>query len=207
MEGTVGKRALRGLSWIGRIRGGIDPSGPVTIGGCRTWFRRADGFRGERDDMAQAARVAVVGGGIGGLVAAAFAARAGAQVTLFERMSETGGRGRSRSEKGFTFNMGPHALYLGGPAMAALRELGIEPAGKSPQTSGGMGIFAGKLHALPGGAVSLLTTGLLRVSEKLELAGLLSRVPKLVAEARPDVSVGEFLAGKVRSERVRELLL
>ena len=156
--------------------------------------------------MAQAARVAVVGGGIGGLTAAAFAARAGAQVTLFERMAETGGRGRSRDERGFTFNLGPHALYLGGPAMAALRELGIEPAGKSPDTSGGLGWLDGRLHALPGGAVSLLTTGLLGLSEKLELGGLLSRVPKLVAEASPSVSVSEYLAAKVRSPRVRELL-
>ena len=70
--------------------------------------------------MAQAARVAIVGGGIGGLAAAAFAARAGAQVTVFERLSEPGGRARTRDDHGFAFNMGPHALYVGGAGMAAL---------------------------------------------------------------------------------------
>ena len=160
-----------------------------------------------RGQMARAARVAVVGGGIGGLAAAAFAARAGAQVSLFERMGQSGGRGRSRDEHGFTFNMGPHALYLEGPAIAALRELGIEPAGRSPAASGGLGYRAGRLHALPGGAVSLLTTGLLNLTEKLELGGLLSRVPRFVAEASPEVSIGELLRAKVRSPRVRDLLL
>src|SRR5262245_30786183 len=157
--------------------------------------------------MAQAARVAVVGGGLGGLVAAAFAARAGAQVTLFERMADAGGRGRSREERGFTFNMGPHALYLKGPAIGALRELGIEPAGRSPAPTGGLGYLDGRLHALPGGSVSLLTTGLLGLSEKLELAGLLSRMSRLVDEADSAVPVGEYLRTVVRSARVRDLLL
>src|SRR5262245_23273593 len=125
--------------------------------------------------MAQAARVAIVGGGIGGLVAAAFAARAGARVTLFERLSEPGGRARTRDERGFRFNMGPHALYLGGAAMAALHELGIDPAGGTPPTSGGLAYRAGQLHALPGGAVSLLSTGLFGIGDKLEFGRLLTR--------------------------------
>jgi phytoene dehydrogenase-like protein len=157
--------------------------------------------------MARAKTVAVVGGGIGGLSAATFAARAGARVTLFERMSEPGGRGRSRDEAGFVFNMGPHALYLQGEAMAALRELGIDPPGNSPPTSGGLAWADGRLHALPGGAVSLLSTGLLGASEKLELAGLMARMAKLAAAGDPGLSIGAFLERNVRSPRVRELLL
>ncbi len=157
--------------------------------------------------MAQAARVAVVGGGIAGLAAAAFAARAGARVTLFERMSETGGRARTRVERGFAFNMGPHALYLAGAAMAALRELGIDPAGRSPATSGGLAYCDGRLHALPGGAVSLLTTGLLGPAEKLEFGRLLTRLPKLDTAAETGRTLGEFLAREVRSLRVREVVL
>ena len=156
--------------------------------------------------MAQEARVAVVGGGVAGLAAAAFAARAGARVTLFERMSEAGGRARTRVDEGFAFNMGPHALYLEGPAITALRELGIEPAGASPPTSGGLAWQGGRLHALPGGTVSLLTTGLLGVSEKLELAAIMTRMSKLAERAATGESVDEFLAREVQSERVRELL-
>jgi phytoene dehydrogenase-like protein len=156
--------------------------------------------------MAQEAKVAVVGGGVAGLTAAAFAARAGARVTLFERMSEAGGRARTRVEEDFAFNMGPHALYLQGPAIDALRELGIEPAGGSPPTSGGLAWLGGRLHALPGGTVSLMTTGLLGVAEKLELAALLTRVAKLSERAATHEPVDDFLRREVRSERVRELL-
>jgi phytoene dehydrogenase-like protein len=156
--------------------------------------------------MERETRVAVVGGGLAGLTAAAFAARAGAKVTLFERMSESGGRARTRVDDGFGFNMGPHALYLKGPAITALRDLGIEPAGQAPATSGGLAWCGGKLHALPGGAVSLMTTGLLGVAEKVELAGILSRVARLADEARPDVSLDEFLAGIAKHERVRDVL-
>src|SRR5262245_64825463 len=107
--------------------------------------------------MAQAARVAIVGGGIGGLVAAAFAARAGASVTLYERLSELGGRARTRDERGFRFNMGPHALYLGGHAAPVLSELGVTPRGGRVSGSGALGRWRGRLHALPSGMVSLLT--------------------------------------------------
>jgi phytoene dehydrogenase-like protein len=156
--------------------------------------------------MAQEARVAVVGGGVAGLAAAAFAARAGARVTLFERMTEAGGRARTRVDDGFAFNMGPHALYLVGPAIAALRELGIEPAGSSPPTSGGLAYLGGRLHALPGGTVSLMTTGLLGVAEKLELAALLGRVSRLAERAGTSESADAFLGREVRSERIRALL-
>jgi phytoene dehydrogenase-like protein len=166
----------------------------------------ADGLRDE-DEMAGQTSVAVVGGGIAGLAAATFAARAGARVTLFERLSEPGGRARSREERGFVFNMGPHALYQAGAAMAVLRELGVDPAGNAPATSGGLAYAASRLHALPGGAVSLLTTGLLDFSDKLELAGLLRRLARLIASAESGVPLGEFLSREVRSARVRELLL
>lgn len=166
----------------------------------------ADRFRGE-EEMAKQTSVAVVGGGIAGLAAAIFAARTGARVTLFERLSEPGGRARSRAERGFVFNMGPHALYEAGAAMAGLRELGIDPAGNAPATSGGLAYRAGRLHALPGGAVSLMTTGLFDFSEKLELAALLARMAGLAANARSGETLAEFLRREVRSARVRDLLL
>lgn len=156
--------------------------------------------------MTSVARVAVVGGGIAGLTAAAFAAREGAQVTLFERMSETGGRARTRDDAGFRFNMGPHALYRHGPAESALAALGIELAGGSAPTSGAVAYCDGRLHALPGGFVSLLTTGLLRLPEKLELAKLLSSLPKLEPATQNGVSLADYLERNVRHARVRAVL-
>ncbi len=49
--------------------------------------------------------VAVVGGGLAGLVAAATAARSGASVTLFDAR-DPGGRARSVNKQGFVLNEG-----------------------------------------------------------------------------------------------------
>lgn len=73
--------------------------------------------------------VAIVGGGLAGLSAAAFAARAGASVLVLDARSSLGGRARTSTLDGFRFNEGPHALYRGSPGAAAVRELGISPQG------------------------------------------------------------------------------
>lgn len=148
----------------------------------------------------------VVGGGLAGLSAAVFAARAGARVSLIERLSELGGRARTREDRGFLFNQGPHALYRGGAAMAALRELGIDPAGSAAHTSEALAIRDGRLHALPGGPVSLLTTGLLRLSEKLELARLLASLPKLDTASLDGVTLASYLRDALRHAGVREIV-
>ncbi len=157
-------------------------------------------------EMRNGARVVVVGGGLAGLSAAAFAARAGAQVSVIERLSEPGGRARTRDERGFLFNQGPHALYQGGAAMAALCELGIDPAGAPAPTSGALAIRDGRLHALPGGIVSLLSTGLFKLSEKLEFARVLSALPKLDTASLDGVTLADYLRENVRHPGVRDVV-
>jgi len=156
--------------------------------------------------MSDGARVVVVGGGLAGLSAATFAARAGARVTLFERLSDPGGRARTREERGFLFNQGPHALYQGGEAMAALRELGIEPVGRAAPTSGALAVRDGRMHALPGGLVSLLTTDLFSLAEKLEFARLLSALPKLDVASLDGVTLADYLLRELRHARVRDVV-
>src|SRR5262245_32980566 len=125
--------------------------------------------------MADGRRVVVIGGGAAGLAAAALAARAGARTTLLERRGAPGGRARTRLERGFAFNLGPHALYRGGAACEVLGELGIAPAGRAPQGAR-LGYRAGALHPLPQGAGSLLVSRLLGAAGKLELARVLGRL-------------------------------
>jgi phytoene dehydrogenase-like protein len=149
--------------------------------------------------------VVVVGGGLAGLVAACEAARAGAQVTLVERLSEPGGRARTRDDRGFRFNMGPHALYKFGAGMGILRGLGIEPAGKVPATSGTLARRRGRLHALPGGFASLLSTGLFGAGAKLEAARWLTALGRMDAAAYDSVSIASVLGEQVRHEAVRDL--
>ena len=62
--------------------------------------------------------VHIVGGGLGGLAAAALVARAGRTVTVHEGRGRLGGRGTTDWKRGFGFNQGPHALYLAGEAQS-----------------------------------------------------------------------------------------
>src|SRR5689334_14772151 len=95
-------------------------------------------------------KTTVIGGGLAGLTAATLLARGGRTVTLYEK-SELGGRARTQNEHGALFNQGPHALYRGGRAMQVLRQLGVEPDGKIPPSSGALAWHGGRLHALPVG--------------------------------------------------------
>mgnify|MGYP001190351537 FL=1 len=76
--------------------------------------------------------VAVVGGGIAGLVAANDLARAGKSVVVFEKSAQFGGRAITVRKKGALFNLGGHALYLGGSADTIFQELGLKLEGGSP---------------------------------------------------------------------------
>ncbi|WP_274323501.1 NAD(P)/FAD-dependent oxidoreductase [Halosimplex aquaticum] len=61
--------------------------------------------------------VVIVGGGLAGLVAARRLAAEGADVTLFERRDEVGGRVRSREVDGFTLDRGFQVLFSAYPAV------------------------------------------------------------------------------------------
>jgi glycine/D-amino acid oxidase-like deaminating enzyme len=67
----------------------------------------------------------VIGGGMAGLTAACYLARAGVGVTLFEKAPYLGGRAATWEFDGFLFNRGGHALYTGGAASQVFEELGI----------------------------------------------------------------------------------
>ena len=72
-------------------------------------------------DMTSPRTAIVVGGGPAGLVAAGRLAESGVATTLLEASAKLGGRAASEHRDGFDLNQGPHALYVGGPAMRELR--------------------------------------------------------------------------------------
>jgi len=68
--------------------------------------------------------VVIAGGGLAGLVAARRLAERGADVTLFERRDEVGGRVRSREVDGYTLDRGFQVLFTAYPAVR--RELDLD---------------------------------------------------------------------------------
>ncbi|WP_281275802.1 NAD(P)/FAD-dependent oxidoreductase [Halosimplex halophilum] len=88
---------------------------------------RADGDRGRLVGRAEGtgmSEVVIVGGGLAGLVAARRLARDEADVTLFERRAELGGRVRSREVDGFTLDRGFQVLFSAYPAVREELDLG-----------------------------------------------------------------------------------
>jgi phytoene desaturase len=69
-------------------------------------------------------RVAVIGGGIGGLTAAGLLAKEGHEVTLFERSSTLGGKAQAVKVDGITLDTGPTLLTLPALVRGTFERLG-----------------------------------------------------------------------------------
>ncbi|HET6211674.1 MAG TPA: FAD-dependent oxidoreductase, partial [Micromonosporaceae bacterium] len=144
--------------------------------------------------------VAVVGGGLTGLLAAGSLAAAGRRVTVLQAGPVLGGRARSTDHDLFRLNFGPRALYRG-PARSALRRLGIRPAGGPPPAKAAWALFDGRLH--PGFMTvgGVLSSPLLAYRDRAALTGLLGLV-----RARPALAAmtaAEWLASGLPSQRSR----
>ena len=155
--------------------------------------------------MNDTAQVHVIGGGLAGMAAAAFLARAGHGVTVHESRNRLGGRGTTDERDGFRFNQGPHALYRGGPAEEVLGRLGVRTPGTTPAIDAAQAMIGGHLELLPTGPVSMLRTGLLGARDKVEIGRLLSRLPRLDATAYAGHTVDRLLDELTTRPRSRQL--
>lgn len=156
-------------------------------------------------DKAKTADVVVVGGGLAGLTAATFLARAGQSVVLFEKSRQVGGRAGTQAKGDFLFNLGPHALCRSGHGMKILRELGIEFSGGVPAYSGYV-IKQGDKYRFPDGTLSLLTTRLFGLPAKLEVVRPLTTIGRIDTQAIQHLTVQQWLERAVHRPNVRQLL-
>ena len=138
--------------------------------------------------------VIVVGAGLAGLIAATRLARAGCSVTVLERSEGPGGRATTTREEGYSFNLGPHALYAGGALATALGDLGVRWSGRDPGADGRV-LWKGDLHALPGTPWTFLTSTALDTKGRFAAASLVRRLLlDDVGELR-DVPVARWIEG------------
>ena len=159
---------------------------------------------------AEPARVAVIGGGITGLVAAHHLAAAGVPLTLFEAQPRWGGVIRTERVEGFLLEGGPDSILAQKPDGVALcRELGLGEGlvpTRPPRTV--YVLRRGKLHPLPEGVLGIpgrvgpfLRTGLFSWRGKLRMAF------DLVAPrgGEGDESIASFLRRRLGQEAVDRL--
>jgi phytoene dehydrogenase-like protein len=145
----------------------------------------------------------VVGGGLAGLTAANALAASEVRVTLLEQSSHLGGRARTQDESGYLFNLGPHALFLGGTAARTLREWNISFSGGIPG-SGGNGFFVRgeQFYPLVTTLGGLLKSRLFNVREKPQAANVLRLLA--AAKAKPGETMDAWLDRNTFAPRVRE---
>jgi phytoene dehydrogenase-like protein len=129
-----------------------------------------------------------------GLAAGATAAAAGAS-TLVLDSHPIGGRARCTERDGFTFNMGAHALYAGGPGMDVLRSLGITPVGARPPLSRYRARYRGELHLLPTSPTSVARTRIFGTRAKAQFSRLMLSIPRLDPTRVAGQSAAAWIAG------------
>jgi phytoene dehydrogenase-like protein len=146
----------------------------------------------------------VVGGGIAGLTAACFLAREGAEVILFEKAPNVGGRAATRESGGFLFNRGIHALYTGGAASQALEELGVSYGHGTPQET--FVLDEGNLRPFPTSPARFLRSDLLGAGDKMALVRFFVGMGRARPRDLAGTSLKEWLDAKIHRPRLRRLV-
>lgn len=139
-------------------------------------------------------RVAVIGGGLAGLLTALQLARSGAAVTLFERRSDLGGRAASLDQDGYRLNLGPHALYHRGALARTLDRLGIGWSGPTNPVTPQLWSH-GRGFTLPASPWRLLTTEALDWGGRWELARTMAGIRSQDPRAWDHTPTSEWLSG------------
>lgn len=150
-------------------------------------------------------RVAIIGGGLGGLTVARTLVAAGIDAHVLEASSRAGGVIGTSHADGYVRE---HAAssFLGGPSRGALalcQDLGVAVDKASPKARRRWIFLDGKLRALPGNPVELVRSDLLTWRGKLDLLRepLRARGPK-----GTDESVHEFAARRLGAEAARAIV-
>lgn len=108
---------------------------------------------------------------------------------MLEGASHLGGRAAAEWRDGFFLNQGPHALYVGGPAMRELKAMGVELEWWNPVSPNSVFVRGDKAKRSPGGL--------------LGMAPLLRQIYRRPPAKLAELSTAEWLRQTLRSEKER----
>lgn len=150
-----------------------------------------------------APRALVVGGGIAGLAAAWHLRRAGVAVTLLEGAAALGGRAATRDVQGFSFNVGPHALYRRGELRALLETAGVSYEAGAPPNERAFGLYAGEVVPMPASLLAIAGSRFLGWRDKAQLLKFFARLRGVAPESLAGSSLAQFLDDAVSTPKSR----
>lgn len=153
--------------------------------------------------------VVVVGAGLAGLVAGATVARRNEPVVVVDA-HQPGGRARSTQHGRYRFNLGAHALYLGGSAHRILSELGVALPGGAPSVADTHGLVEGRLVRLPTSPRAALDRSYFSAADKAAMVRFLARLQWAKPAAAAGISAATWLDGlelRAPVRAVAEMLL
>ncbi|QCJ42609.1 NAD(P)/FAD-dependent oxidoreductase [Bacillus sp. S3] len=147
--------------------------------------------------------VAIIGGGIAGLTAAIYAAKAGKRTIVLEQQKQLGGRAITNKKQGVYFNLGAHALYKG-EAYEAFRELGLRLDGSTPSIDA-YGMWKEQLFPIPTNPSSFIQTPLLSWGGKLELAKWFIKLGKMDTSVWNQISIRDWIETHLNDPMLRNV--
>ncbi|WP_159883831.1 FAD-dependent oxidoreductase [Paenibacillus puerhi] len=153
-------------------------------------------------------KVAIIGGGLAGLTAAAYLSEQhGIQGVLFERSPQLGGRAFTYEKAGFTLNYGAHAVYgIDRHKLTVMeRELGLSFSSKQVDKRKVMYAKNGQLTPAPLDFVNLMRTELLNPLQKVRFVGEITAIIANIHQLRNYPTLGDYLAESDADEDVKEL--
>ncbi len=145
-------------------------------------------------------KVAVIGGGISGLVTAFKLKKAGVDVALFESGESVGGNIKTIKTGGYLYEKGPNSTLASFELLYLLDELGIRDQIAQPTAASNKRyiVKAGKLVALPGGLGGLLKGDVFSGKARLRLL----KEPFVRSSSPEGESVAKFFERRLGKEIV-----
>ncbi len=153
-------------------------------------------------------RVAIIGGGLGGLTAAAYLSdHPNVEGVLFERSPQLGGRAFTYEKSGFTLNYGAHAIYGIDRHRITTMEKELQLSFSSKQVDKRRVMYAKNDQVTPAPLdfVNIVKTDLLSTMEKVRFVGEAAAIIAQVHTIKNYPTLGDYLAESDASEDIKEL--
>lgn len=153
-------------------------------------------------------KVAIIGGGLAGLTAAAYLSESeGIKGVLFERSPQLGGRAFTYEKEGFTLNYGAHAIYgIDRHNISTMeKELGLSFSSKQVDKRKVVYSKNGQLTPAPLDFVNIVKTDLLTPLQKVRFVGEVAAIIAQIHNIKNYETLGDYLDQSDADEDVKEL--